>query len=69
MILRPRGDIEIETYEVPEPHPAVTLTRYGWQVYFDEHSLIDSGIHATSLARWIRVRWEYLKYRFGRGKA
>lgn len=69
MILRPRDDIDIETYEVPEPHPAVTLTRYRWQVYFDGHSLIESGENATWLGRWLAIRWVFLKYRYGRGKA
>lgn len=66
MILRPRGDIEIETYDNLDVCSGIT--NYGWQVYFDEYSLIESGLCTTKLRRWLRIRWVFLKYRYGRGK-
>lgn len=67
MILRPRGDIEIELYDHLDLRVGIAM--YGWQVYFDEYSLIESGLCSTRWGRWLRIRWVYLKYRFGRGKA
>ena len=67
MILRPRDDIDIETYEDFDPRGGIGY--YGWQVHFDEYSLIDSGITTSKTRLWLRTRWEYLRYRFGRGKA
>jgi hypothetical protein len=66
-ILRPCDDIEIETYEGFDPR--VGIGYYGWQVYFDEYSLIDSGITTSKTCLWLRTRWAYLQYRFGCGKA
>lgn len=67
MILRPRDDIEIETYDDFDICSGITV--YGWQVYFDEHSLIESGLCSSRWGRWLRIRWVFLKYRYGRGKA